>query len=1163
MKIQELHLAAFGPFTDRTLIFDQAGLHIVYGPNEAGKSSALRGLKALLYGIQERTLDNFLHDNNKLRINGRLRTADGHELEFTRRKGRKNTLLTLAGEEIDEQALAPFLLGVTSDLFEALFGIDHQALVQGGQEILEQKGEVGQALFSAALGSHALHAVLAQFDQEADELFRPRGSTRKINSAVKSYAELKKEIRDSSLSSREWDEQRRTLGRTKKDLEKIQFELAESRVEVNRLQRIARVLPKLARRRELLRELGSMGEVVILADDFTERRRQAIKELETAQAIVGKATPRLQGFNKQLERLSIRQGLLDQAENIEDLHARLGSHRKAQQDRPHLGAERQQLLSDAESLLKLVRPDFALEEMEKLRPILARRQGITELGNKKAVLITQVEQTGSSQRETESRLKFARRERNELPEAASSEALRRTIAATRKLGDMDVAIQSVQSELASLQAQCAAELSRLTLWDGVLEDLPGLQLPSRESIHRFEAAYAELEKRFHRLREKREETAGAIQDASYRLDEIQRVAAVPTEADLVEARSGRDRVWQLLRRQWIDEEDVSAEVIQLDDKGVLPDIFEDRLVGTDELSDRMRHEADRVHEVASLQARQEAMQRQIQEIDRQLEEHTGEKRQLDAEWQSLWIPCQILPRTPPEMRVWLDDLRKLRDRVGQLDLLRQKAGEQERTRKTQIQLLNQQLVELGKAASKSGVVETVLLECEDFAQQLDAIKQQREGLDKESKTLEADLESLRDDHRLAEEALETWKAQWRDLLERFGLQEDSSPAEMADFIEKVRELFAKQGEAEKLQIRIKAIDEDAGSLQGQVAGMVTNIAPELADLPVDDAVMYLNSLLAENRISETRRRQIEEQLEQAQQEIQDSKATIRSMTDRLDALCEEAECGQSELEEAERGSVQYLRIKAAIDSIQKEILETGEGASVAELEMEAGEIDPDVLTGRIKALSHKIEDELEPRRTDLAETKGREEKELELMDGSDQAAAHADQAQATLASIRSDAERYVRVKLAGRVLRDQIERYRKENQGPLVKRAGEHFARLTLGSFEGLMTDFSEKDEPVLAGIRPEGERVHVAGMSSGTRDQLYLALRLASLEKYMESAEPMPFIVDDVLVDFDDKRSEAALSALAELAENTQVILFTHHSQVVEQARRLPGAAHVRVHEL
>ena len=93
MKIRELNLATFGPFTERELAFDELGLHIVYGPNEAGKSSALRGLKALLYGIDERTLDNFLHANDKLRIHGYLRSTDGHELTFVRCKGRKNTVL--------------------------------------------------------------------------------------------------------------------------------------------------------------------------------------------------------------------------------------------------------------------------------------------------------------------------------------------------------------------------------------------------------------------------------------------------------------------------------------------------------------------------------------------------------------------------------------------------------------------------------------------------------------------------------------------------------------------------------------------------------------------------------------------------------------------------------------------------------------------------------------------------------------------------------------------------------------------------------------------------------------------------------------------------------------------------------------------------------------
>lgn len=1162
MRIDELNLAAFGPFTDRVLAFGDNGLHIVYGPNEAGKSSALRGLKALLYGIDERTLDNFLHANDKLRIRGFLSKTDGQELAFIRRKGRKNTLLTSDGEALDEQALAPFLQGVTAELFETLFGIDHQALVQGGQEILEQKGEVGQALFSAALGSHALHAVLAELDVEADGLFRPRGSTQTINSALKSYADLNKEVRECSLSSREWDEHRRALGRATKELEKIQSELTDNRIEVNRLQRIQRVLPKLARRRELFQELEPLSDVIVLPDDFTDRRQQAVHALETAQVIVGKATPRLEGLQQQLEGLSTNEGLLEQAEIIEDLHARLGGHRKALQDRPHLEAEAQQLLTDAGSILKEIRPDLELKATEQLRPIVARRQSIAELGSKNAVLNARVEQAKASLRETEKRLKSARKERDEITESGDTDDLHRAIAAARKQGELDASIQSTQSQLSSLQTECAEDLAQLTLWEGELEAVSGLKLPNRESVRHFEENYDDLSKRIQRLEEKKEELVDALQDTSRRLNEIERVGEVPTESVLTNARSERDVVWQLLRRQWVDGEDVSAEASEHQGEGTLPDAFEIRLAEADEMSDRLRREADRVHALASLQAKQEGGQQQGQQIDEQLEATSADKAQLDADWQALWTPCQIDPRSPREMRAWLDEFEKLRDQVGQSNLLRQKVSELKQNRTTHIQRLKEQLAGLGRAASTSEELETVLVECEALASQLDESKRKHDLLSKEVNERETDVESLSEEHRLATEALEAWKAQWGDLMQGLGLRTESSPSEVDDFIEHLRALFSKQSEAEKLRIRIKAIDEDAAAFGGQVEALVATIAPELVDLPADDAVVRLNSLLSESRSRQTKRQQIEEQIEQATQEIQDSNASIQTMTDRLDALCVEAKCdAHDQLEAAERRSTDYLRIKETISSIENEILEAGEGVTIAELEAQAVGVDPDSLPGRITELNNKIDDELEPRRTELAETKGREEKELELMDGSDHAALLADQAHAILARIRSDAERYVQAKLAGKILRDQIDRYRRENQGPLVKRASEHFCALTLGSFDGLMTDFNEKDEPVLAGIRSGGERVYVEGMSSGTRDQLYLALRLASLEKYMESAEPMPFIVDDVLVDFDDARSHAALNALAELAEMTQVILFTHHSQVVEQSKQLRGS--VQVHEL
>ena len=95
MRIDRLDLIAYGPFSDTVLDLSDgvSGLHLIYGDNEAGKSTSLRALIGWLFGIPVRTNDNFLHANPQLRIGGKLRLSDGKALEFVRRKGTKGTLL--------------------------------------------------------------------------------------------------------------------------------------------------------------------------------------------------------------------------------------------------------------------------------------------------------------------------------------------------------------------------------------------------------------------------------------------------------------------------------------------------------------------------------------------------------------------------------------------------------------------------------------------------------------------------------------------------------------------------------------------------------------------------------------------------------------------------------------------------------------------------------------------------------------------------------------------------------------------------------------------------------------------------------------------------------------------------------------------------------------
>jgi uncharacterized protein YhaN len=1167
MEIQELNLIAFGPFTDRILEFSTSGsgLHIVYGPNEAGKSSSLRGLKGLLFGIPGRTTDNFLHENKDMRIAATLGCRSGKVLTVVRRKGNKNTLLTPDGNQLDDAALVPYLHGVSAEIFEMLFGIDHETLVQGGQEILDQKGEIGQALFAASMGSASLHAALEQLESEADALFKPRGSTQAINSHLKEYVDCQKAIKETSLSSREWTEKRRGLERTDKELEAVKEALLESSAERNRLRRTQKALPKISTRQDLLDQREALGNVVMVSEDFGKRREEATLALGNAQATAMGATKNLSGLKGEFESVVLDTQLLEFGEIIKDLHARLGEHRKAMRDRPHLEAARLQLVADSEELLKTVRPDLKLTDVEILRPVMNRSVRVTELGSQSQALVQQVSRAKKVCRNTKDNLEKANESLKKMAEAVSPETLRKQVILSRKLGDMDAAIGAGQEQMDSVEQECNDKLSRLSaLWHGSLNDIPGLVLPIRESIDRVDQAYTDFENKFQRLEDKHEEYTNSASEARKQLEEILNAGAVPTEGELLDVRTGRDLVWTLLRRKWVDDEVVDTQARELDPERELPDLFESRITDADEVSDRLRREADRVQKKAALTAMKTDAEEQVQRITGQLDGCKAEKAQLDSEWSLLWELTSVQPLSPREMRVWLDNMESLRARVDELNEQRRAVSSLKNTRRSHANSLQKELEAAGETPSETESLELLLVESEAKVAELDALGSEHKSIAREIEKLEAGLEEAANERKEANEEFEEWKVLWLGVVDDLGLEVDALPAEAFEILKSITSLFAKLKEADDIELRINGIDQDAQGFDAELGNVVGTVRSSYAELSTEEAVSRLNKNLEAALKDETKRNQLEGQIEKAQGTIDQAEEICSTMTDKLAALCEEAQCGEyTELDNAEHKSNRSKALAESIDSIERELLEIGEGLSLDALQKEIEGVDPDMLPGEIEVLTSKIDEELVPQQTEFAIEKGEQQHELSLMNGSDAAATIADTAQSILVGIRSNSEQYVRLKLASRILRDEIERYRQQHQGPLLVRASQHFTELTQGSFDGLRADFNEKDEPILVGVRLGGASVLVEGMSSGTRDQLYLALRLASLEKYMETADPMPFIVDDILVHFDDERSKATLAVLAELATKTQVILFTHHRRLVEQAEALQGPEPVTVHEL
>ena len=668
-------------------------------------------------------------------------------------------------------------------------------------------------------------------------------------------------------------------------------------------------------------------------------------------------------------------------------------------------------------------------------------------------------------------------------------------------------------------------------------------------------------------------------DTAQELDGLQRVGTIPSEADLEQRRAQRDQRWQRLRSRWLDAA-VTSEQPPMDELPADATDFEQHMDAADEVADRLRREAGRVQKLAGLEASRDSLAQRAQQLKAELDACTADRQQQDADWRAQWQvqwpkDTRSMLATPTEMRPWLDDFERLREQLPQLARQQREINERQQARERHRLKLQQQLRGLGGtgdadvpgnpdqaagAAPESLLLEPVLSEREALLQRLQQQAQQQQQMQREQQRLQQLQSDTSAALKRARQALSDWQLQWQQTLSDSGLATDASPAEAEEFVDKLAQLFDKQREATERQRRIDAIDRDSTEFSEQVAALVARIAPDLGGLAAAEAVDALNTQLAHSRSALKQREQIQQQLDKAEQQAKQAGLDADIAKRLLAALATEAACPNSDaaLIEAERQSAEKATIKANIAALEQQINEDAAGASLSELEAEADALDSDALPADIARLSDHIEDELEPRRTALAETAGGQQQEIGQMDGSARAAELAEQGQGILAGIRADSERYVRVKLAARILRDQIERYRRDNQGPVVQRASEHFAALTLGSFERLTIDFNDRDQAVLAGVRPDDTRIHVDGMSTGTRDQLYLALRLASLEKTIRGAEPMPFIVDDVLVDFDDQRSVAALQTLAELAGLTQVVLFTHHARLVEQAQQLTPAAHI-----
>ena len=1166
MRLRRLDLIRYGHFTDSSFKLPAAksDFHVVFGPNEAGKSTALTAIEDLLFGIPMHSSYNFLHDYGSMRIGAKFENGST-SLEVIRRKGNKDTLLGTDGSSIPggDGVLRPYLAGADRAFFERMFSLDHVRLQAGGREILEAKDDVGQMLFSAGAGIGGLRERLGELSAEAEELWSARRAKhRKFYIASDKLTQAQRILLEQTFTASNWQELKHTYEMAEEAYAEVDNKIKNASAERNRLSRIRRVFRDVRRKQELDGHLFVLGDVIELPEDAAKVMAEAERRDTGAATRISTHQEQLDRAEEDLEGLTFDERLVQRAEDVGQLHERRIEIRREKADLPKREAE----LNAAEEELRAYASELEWTETDSA-VLIARIPPRTKVHVVRSLLtqrgeletdVTSRTRVLQESRETHGGLKMRL---DEMGESVDVSRLAIVIRTLREQGDLTGRVRTAENALKDTQGLIERRLRALN--PGVIDEetLTNMTVPAQAMVQ----GHREREQDWkRRLRETRQEVSSVRQELDGAVDAFDRNMRdekVVTGEELNGARSHRNALWKLVKLKHVQDEPIPEDEAhgleeELED---LAGAFEPAMARADDLADRRFDHAEAAGRIAEIKRKigeQEMLLEQKKESETKLVE---ESEQLRTEWTTTWASAPFDPLGAESMLEWLEAREEVLEAVEAREQAKSVLEALRIEEREARERLLSELAPLGVdvAALKNDNLNVVIEH---------AAEKQRLGETEAGKKakLEEDMDKAAEgvarkerDLRKANEAQDTWQKRWAIALGELGLAKSIAPETVGAQIDVIDQMRDTSGRIRSLRHdRIDKINRDVADFEQVVGALVKDLAEDLLDAPAENAVLELENRLAEAQRARELREKKKEEVEGLTTRIAELENERRELAASISDLKTAA---AAETEEALKDAIERSDQQRSVEQERQEIIEKlkldGDGKSIEELLEECEGAVIDEVVGREASIQAELED-LHRQQTHAAEERSRAREAFQAVGGDDAAARAAASRQEALADMQEAAERYVRVKTSAMLLQWAIDRYRREKQAPLLKRAGELFKIVTRNSFSSLQVEFDDNDSAHLTGVRPNGSIVPVSGMSTGTADQLYLALRVASIEDYLERAEALPFVSDDLFINFDDDRAAAGFTLLGELSKKTQVLFFTHHHHLVDIARNSLGAS-------
>ncbi|EAQ03026.1 hypothetical protein OB2597_12818 [Pseudooceanicola batsensis HTCC2597] len=1122
MRLRRLDLLRYGRFEETPLDFGTAGegsdVTVIFGPNEAGKSTAFAAWLDLLYGFQRQGHPYaFRFERKDLLVGAEIETAEG-PLVLQRNARNTGSLTDDSGREVAEHRLAALLHGLDRDAYRTRFSLDDAVLRAGGEEIAAAKGDLGRLLHAGTSGLSGLSRALDEVREEVERFYKKGGSAQVLPAAKRRLKELETEMRERRLSPTRFDELRTAATAREAAAQEARDAVAEARRAIAYADAAARRRQLRTRQADLSDALagypagpdlaqGAAHEVVRIAAEAreaAERERYALEDhAEAVRLLSEEMTPDPEGLDLG--------PLLDDLDGLRfDDQPLLLRVAGAEADVDKRRSERDRLVAAAGALAgRLGGPRAAAEDMC-LAPATL---------DLLASLLQEVRDAEHDLRGAQEALADAEDGRGDAPSAPQGEAA--LAEAWERLSAEAPDVEALREREA--EAVSATEMAAAGLPEGWKTDLAPEGLPTEEEVSATVQAATRIADAQAVAEEQRDDAIAARETAEARLTAAAANPAAMDIAEIQRRRLARERAWST-HRAALDAETAEAfeATMRADDEATAAHAegAEARallLRRSEELETARAEEAAAGCSAAAAQAESETVSDRLATL----------------------APRLLLdPGTPPES--FLPRRRALalaleaseRQRAAAAALMRAKE------RKADLELELREALE----ASGASLVDTPLgvaakarlSELREAATALarwQTKEEQRAGLDRKVKRALERLAARK--AAMAEVAAGNWAARMTPAALREALP---VAAELAGTLDQVRELdhrIERMEQAletfEAVAPRIRKVVGPAATAEALVRAarqrrtQAERIAAEIAAATKrrDDAATAVELARTAQELAA---RRISELL--AGQEVPDSVPPDQLVT---------------RLEERDNLRRERQRVEA-------EIAEAGQDLDAVRLAEEEAILDPARRAGLADDLT-RIEDASAA--ADREAGAAQQELASALKAGG---GAAADQERAAILEDLTGGAREAIVRAIGAAAaRTALRRLGESRRGPMLADTEAAFRRLTGGVWSRLDTWVQGQDER-LVGIS-EGRSVPADGMSTGTRAQLYLALRIAGHAAFVRDAGPLPFVTDDILESFDDQRAAAALDLTAELGSRGQAILFTHHAHLVEMARaRISG---------